>query len=264
VKKFKVRDYTDDVVNRFLESEIQKEGLLNKRALESFERYMVLNRPFRRITLTIDGLGSDSSLGKTSIALIDEDFAGLITDTDHMFLLWRPRLVELLKEGINDDEEIDQYPGNEKAVQEVLDELIRLRWRGQERDEDLKPKLRSLQADPLSAIAFIVPRSPGGIRREEKLLGELGDSHAYVLASSLVTNSSPRDVILSCEIGERVYVETIVAEYRNIESNATRLLLLETPGTSSLREAKKKAGALMRICQLYESCYNRIHERFLM
>ena len=262
MKKLKAREYTDDVVNEFLESEIQKEGLLNKRALESFERYMVLNRPFRRITLTIDRSVSDSGLEKTSSSLIDEDFAGLITDTDHMFLLWRPLLTKLLKEGINEDEEIDQYPGNEKAVREVLDELIRLRWRGQERDEDLRPKLRSLQADPLSAIAFIVPRSPGGIRREEKLLGELGDSHAYVLASSLVTNSYPRDVILSCEIGERVYMETIVAEYRNIKNNAIRLLLLETPGTHSLREAKKRAGALNRICQLYEACYNRIRDSF--
>ena len=262
MKKVKARDYTDDVINDFLESEVQKEGLLKRRPLESFERFIVLNRPFRPITLTLDGVDSDSGLGKTASSLIDEDFAGLITDTDHMFLLWRPRLAKLFGGSVNKEEEIDQYRDNKKAIQDVLDELIRLRWKGQERDEELRPKLRSLQADPLSAIAFIVPRSPGGIRREEKLLTELGDSHAYVLASSLVTNCSPRDIIISCEIGERVYVETVVAEYLNVENNTTRLSFLETSGTKSLREANKAAGALLRICQLYESCKRKIEQSF--
>ena len=264
MKKVRAKDYTDNVIRDFLESEVQKEGLMKRRALESFERFIVLNRPFRRVTLTLNGDDSDSGIRKTTSTLIDEDFAGLVSDTDHMFLLWRPRLTKIFEGTTNEDEELNQYVDNEKAVRAVLDELIRLRWKGQERDDELRPKLRSLQADPLSAIAFIIPRSPGGIRREEKILGELGDSHAYVLASSLVTNCSPRDVILSYEIGERVYVETIVAEYRNIENNETRLLLLETSGTKSLREAKKVAGALLRVCQLYEPCYIRIRESFLL
>ena len=262
MKEVKARDYADDVFIKFLESEIEKEGLVKRRALESFERFIVLNRPFRNITLTLNGVKSDSGLGKTTNSLIDEDFAEFVTDTDHMFLLWRPRLAKLVTEGISEDEKIDQNTGNEKAVQAVLDELIRLRWIGQEKDDELRPKLRSLQADPLSAIAFVVPRSPGGIRREEKILEELRDSHAYVLASSLVTNCSPRDIILSYEIGERVYVETIVAEYRNIESDTKRLLLLETSGTKSLPEARKAAGAITRICQLYESCFSQIEQSF--
>ncbi len=264
MKKVRAREYTDSVIRDFLESEVQKEGLMKRRVLESFERFMVLNRPFRRVTLTLNGDGSDSGIRKTTSTLIDEDFAGLVSDTDHMFLLWRPRLAKIFEESANEDEGGDQHTGNQDAVQAVIDELIRLRWKGQERDDELRPKLRSIQADPLSAIAFVIPRSPGGIRREEKILEELGDSHAYVLASSLVTNCSPRDVIISYEIGERVYVETIVAEYRNIENNESRLLLLETSGTKSLREAKKVAGALLRVCQLYEPCYIQIREGFLL
>lgn len=264
MKKFKARDYTDDVINKFLESKIQQEGLLSKRVLESLERVTVLYRPFRRITLKMDGVDSNSGLGKTSSSLIDEDFAGSITDPDHMFLLWRPRLANLFEEDIYEDEKIDQYPGNEEAVQGVLDELVRLRWKGQEQDEELRPQLRSLQADPLSTIAFIVPRSPGGIRREDKILEERKGSHAYVIAASLVTNCKPRDVILKAEIGERVYVETIVAEYRKIENDETRLLLLETPGTSSLRDAQKSGMAITRICKLYKTCYKHIQDSFLM
>ena len=258
MKKLRTPDYTDDEINEFLESEIKKEGLLAKRDIESLERVLVLYRPFRHVILRISGVAPGTE--KTSNSLIDEDFTGYFVDPDHRFLLWRPRLASNIDESIIEDEEPDSYSGNKDAVQEVIDELVRLRWEGQEEDEELRPELRSLQADPLSTIALIVPRSPGGLRREEKILEKRKGSHAYVLASSLVTNCSPRDIILSAEIGERVFVETIVAEYRDPESNATRLLMLETPGTKSLRDAKKAAGASVRICQLYNSCYERIRE----
>ncbi len=196
--------------------------------------------------------------------MIDEDLAGSITDVDHRFLLWRPRLVNLNEESITEERKRNQYSGKEESVQEVIDEIVRLRLKGQEKDEELRPKIRSLQADPLSSIAFIVPRSPGGIRREEKLLDERKWSHAYVMASSLVSNCSPKDVISSAELGTRVYVETVVAEYRKIENNETRLLILETPRTSTLRDAQKAGSALTRICQLYKTCFDRIQDSHLL
>ncbi|MHA2024806.1 MAG: hypothetical protein ACW98U_02800 [Candidatus Thorarchaeota archaeon] len=260
MKKFKTSEYTDYQINEFLESEIKTEGLLAKRNVELLERVSILYRPFRHIILRITGTVPGSE--KTTSSLIDEDFAGFINDPDHKFLLWRPRLASIYEESIVEDEEPDEYPGNVKAVQEILDELVSLRWKAQEEDDELRPKLRSLQADPLSTIALIVPRSPGGLRREEEILEKRKGTHAYVLASSLVTNCSPRDIILSAEIGERAYVETIAAEYRDIESNTTRVLILETPGTKSFLDAKKAARASVRICQLYDSCYEKILESF--
>ncbi len=194
--------------------------------------------------------------------MIDEVLTGSITDPDHRFLLWRPRLVNLNEESFTEEMEENQYSGLEESVQEVVDEMVQLRLKGQEKDDEMRLKIRSLQADPLSSIAFIVPRLPGGIRREEKLLDERKWSHAYVIASSLVSNCSPKEVILSAELGTRVYVETVVAEYRKIENDETRLLIIETPGTSTLRDAQKAGSALTRICQLYKTCFDRIQDSY--
>ena len=92
------------------------------------------------------------------------------------------------------------------------------------------------------------------------MLDERKWSHAYVMASSLVSNCSPKDVVLSAELGTRVHIETVVAEYRKIENGETRLLLLETPGTLTLRDAQKAGSAITRICQLYKTCSDRIQD----
>ena len=260
MKQLQTPNYSDTEVRKFLASKAKKKGFRAKNVIESFERFWVLYRPFRHITLKISGIDSETGISKFSKSVIDEDLTRSITDIDHRFLLWRPRVVNLNEESITEERKGNQYSGNEESVQEVIDEMVRLRLKGQEKDDELRLKIRSLQADPLSSIAFIVPRSPGGIRREEKLLDERKWSHAYVMASSLVSNCSPKDVILSAEIGNRVYVETVVAEYRKIENDETRLLILETPGTSSLRDAQKTGSALTRICQLYKTCSDRIKE----
>ncbi|MCK4566223.1 MAG: hypothetical protein KAU48_02830, partial [Candidatus Thorarchaeota archaeon] len=70
---------------------------------------------------------------------------------------------------------------------------------------------------------------------------------------SLVTNCSPRDIITSVDISERVFVETIIAIYRAIDGTS-RLLLLESPGTNSLNGAVKAGMALTRLCKLYGNC----------
>jgi hypothetical protein len=264
VKKLKAPAYTDEEINAFLLSEIQREGTFSKKDVEVLERVMVLNRPFRKISLKLRDIGSSSSVEKESASLVDEDLAGSIPDTNHLFLLWRPRLATLLDQQTEEIDEADPYPGNEVVVKEIIDDLLSLRWQAQEEDEEMRRKIRSLQADPLTTIAFVVPRSPGGIRREEKILNERKEGHSYVLASSLVTNCKPGNVIHAAEVGERIYVETVVAEFRHLEKDTTRLLFLETSGSSSLKEAKKAATALTRICQLYSDCKSSFQDSFSM
>jgi hypothetical protein len=264
LKKLKAPKYTDSEIKRFLESEVHREGILSKKELEILERVMIINRPFRIIKLKMSEIGSNSNLELESSSLIDEDLAASIPDTNHLFLLWRPRLMALLDHHTEEIEEVDPYPGNEGAVRRIVDAMLSLRFQAQEEDDELRPQIRSLQADPLTTIAFVVPRSPGGIRREEKILEERKEGHSYILASSLVTNCKPRNLIKHADIGERIYVETIVAEYRHLENNSTRLLFLETPGSSSLKEAKKAAGALTRICEIYSDCKSNFQDSFLM
>ncbi|MFW9769598.1 MAG: hypothetical protein ACFFF9_14570 [Candidatus Thorarchaeota archaeon] len=264
LKKLKTPPYTGEEIITFLESEIHREGVFSKKDVEFLERVMTIQRPFRMVRLKLSGYGSDSGVEDESASAIDEDLAGSIPDTDHQFLLWRPRLTALLNQHIEEFDEVDPYPGNEKSVKRVLDQMLSLRLQAQEDDEELRPMIRSLQSDPLTSIAFVVPRSPGGIRREEKILAERKEGHSYILASSLVTNSKPAQIIHSAEVGERIYVETVVAEYRHLGDNSTRLMFLETAGSSSLGEAKKAAGALTRICQLYSDCKSSFQDSFSM
>jgi len=217
----------------------------------------VVYRPFRQITLELDNLSGS----KKAVSYIDEQLASRISDSDHRFLLWRPRLADAK---IKDEEFGTRVEEDVDSVKEVIDDLILQRWNGQELDEELRPKLRSLQADPLTSIAFIIPRSPHGLKREETILADRKEIHSFILASSLVTNSSPKDVMLSAQIGERVLVRTIIAVYQNLSSSEVRHLCLETTGSSSLQDASKAGGALTRICELYPNCIELITQSYLV
>jgi hypothetical protein len=249
VKVFEAPEISKEALTKYFDGQVQREGLISKRDLETFEGFSILYRPFREITWILE-----SSIGterKTSVSFIDEQLSSIISDSDHRFLLWRPRYANLETIELEENEVAYTEIDNTEAVENVVNDLMRERWTGQELDEELRPKLRSLQADPLTSIALIVPRSPHGLKREEAILVERSEVHSFVLASSLVTNCSPKDIMLSAVITEQVFVKTIVAKYRANSDKNLRLLFLEISGSSSLRDAKKSGLALTRICQLY-------------
>ena len=242
-------------LEEILQKKAKTTGLLTKKPIETLESYKVVYRPFKRVTLNITGL----RVGDTSktVSLIDEELAPLIQDSDHRLLLWRPNysnLRTIADDTIELDKELDS---NEDSLQGIIDDMMEERWTSQELDEEMRPKLRRLQADPLTTISIILPRFPGGLRKEQLILEERKASHAYILATSLVTNCSPRDIITSVDISERVFIETIIAIYRAIDGTS-RLLLLESPGTNSLNGAVKAGMALTRLCKLYGNCRNLV------
>lgn len=238
-------------LEELLQKKAKTKGLLTKKPIETLERYEVVYRSFRRVTLNITGLG----IGDTSqtVSLIDEELAPLIQDSDHRILLWRPKYSNL-RTVVNESIELEkEFDSNEDSLQTIIDDMMEERWTSQELDEEMRPKLRRLQADPLTTISIILPRSPGGLRKEQVLIDERKASHAYILATSLVTNCSPKDIITSANVGERVLVETIIAIYRANEGTS-RMLAMESPGTNSLNEAVKSGKALTRLCILYGDC----------
>lgn len=254
---FDAPEYTTDELRAFFENQIRREGVLKRKNLEVLDDIQLVQRPFRKISWKLEN--PSGSEKKERCSFIDEELASMISDSDHRFLLWRPRYAILKikeSEGSVDIPFID----NADKVQEVVDELVLLRWKGQELDDELKPRLRNIQADPLSAIALIVPRTPYGLKREAKLLEERRDIHSFVLASSLVMNCSPKDIVTSVDIGEQVFVKTIIAKFREFSNEISRMLFLETPGASSLRDAQKSGLALKRICDLYPD-YGELMEK---
>ena len=226
------------------------EQLLQKKIKRAgnLEKFHVVYRPFKRVTLNMTGKRSDDVMQKES--LIDAGLAPLVQDDDHRMLLWRPKYSSsnsIVGDGLREPE-IDA-----DAVQSVIDSMMEKRWLAQEHDEEMKPKLRRLQSDPLSAISIILPRFPGGLRKEQSLIEDRKASHAYILATSLVTNCSPRNIITSADIGSTVLVETIVATY-NVDDGLMQILALETPKTNSFNDAIKTGRALTRLCELYVEC----------
>lgn len=238
-------------LEELLQKKAKTKGLLTKKPIETLERYEVVFRPFRRVTLNITGLRVDDT--SQTVSLIDEILAPLIQDSDHRILLWRPKYSNL-RTVANDTIELKkEFETNDNSLQSIIDDMMEERWTSQELDEELRPKLKRLQADPLTTISIILPRSPGGLRKEQLIIDERKASHAYILATSLVTNCSPRDIITSADIGERVLVETIIAIYR-ANDGTSRLLAMESPGTNSPNEALKAGMALTRLCKLYVDC----------
>ncbi len=231
-----------------LQKQAKSTGFRSKNPIEKLESYRVALRPFRKIILNVTKSQSDESF--QAYSLFDEELFPYVTDDSHQMLLWRPTRSEAkcTSEDMDFESSIDK-----EALQNIIDEILEKRWQFQEHNEELRPKLKRLQLDPLAAVTFLVPRTPGGIRKEQAIIDDRKESHAYVLATSLLTNTSPKDIITSADIGDLVLIETIIAEYKAEDGNS-RLLALETPGTKSFTEAIKAGKALTRLCELYGEC----------
>ncbi|TFF91935.1 hypothetical protein EU546_08020 [Candidatus Thorarchaeota archaeon] len=249
MKIFSGLDLENKVLQAFLQSRVRTEGIVRRRPLEELGRYLTVWRPFREVKL---GLADIRGKRLTpAVTFIDENLGAKVVDPNHRMLLWRPRYSGIsTKETDHDDEAVmaDDIP---PSVSSVVDELTEKRRESQEFDEEIGPELRKAQADPIGTIALIVPRPPAGVRREREMLEERSPLHAYLLASSLVTNTNPRDIIKSVQIGRRVFAHTVIAKYRRIAVDEVRYLSLEAANASSLREAEVSGRPLTRLLDLY-------------
>jgi len=247
METLKGTQWSDAEIEKFLAQQVEKRGRFSRHPTEELTHFKRVMRPFRRVTFQLSRLNSEAT--HTCRSLVDEQGAALVTDQNHRFLLWRPRYVDL---DTYEDEADIHLPDNTDHVRTAIDEMVSIRWQGQEQDDELRPKLREIQKDPLAVITMIVPRQPAGLRREEKMLEESREAHAYVIASSMITNSTPKDIILSYELGAQVLVETVVAQFTSISEDGERWLFLEMADSTSLTATMKAGSALTRIAGLYE------------
>jgi len=231
-----------------LKKQVKSTGFRSKKPSETLESYRVVLRPFRKIILNAKRIRNDESFQTQSF--IDEELFPYVSDPNYQMLLWRPKYSDVtsVSQEMEYESSID-----EKALQNIIDEMMERRWQSQEHNDELRPKLKRLQLDPLSAVTFLVPRTPGGIRKEQAIIDDRKESHAYILATSLLTNTSPNDIIISSNLGETALIETIIAKYIS-EDETSRLLVLETPGTKSINDTVKAGRALTRLCELYGDC----------
>ncbi|TFG33312.1 hypothetical protein EU527_08410 [Candidatus Thorarchaeota archaeon] len=235
----------------FLEEQIKSEGILKKRPIEILESYKTIRRPFRKITLHTTEISTDYQ--KKAYSFIDENLAILVQNQDQRMLLWRPNYARLESDTLNGMLIEDESQSAHEDIQRIIDDILELRWNIQLLDDEMKPKLKRIQADPLSAIAFILPRAPTSRKHEQKLLEKTRGSNAFILATSLVTNTSQKEIIISADVGKRVLVSTAIANYRG-NDDSQRMLALEFPKPCTLYEAMKNGSALTRLCTINSDC----------
>ncbi|TFG28273.1 hypothetical protein EU527_17555 [Candidatus Thorarchaeota archaeon] len=244
-----------DDLERFLRGQIKTEGILKKRPLETLEKYKTLKRPFRAVITRSTGISVDYQ--KESRSFIDEELITIVEDPDQRMLLWRPNYANL---NITNQDELvidEQSQSDIQEIQRMIDDILELRWSIQLLDDEMRPRLKRIQADPLSTIAFILPRAPRSRKHEKELLDQTRESHAHILASSLVTNTTLKDIITSAEIGNRVFIDTVVATYRAMD-DSLRILVLEFPTDCTFLEAVKNGRALTRLCTINSHCRQRV------
>ena len=235
-------------LEELFQKKVKGSGFLSKNSSETLDSFKIVYRPFRKIHLYVTKSSIDDTYRAES--LIDEDLFHLVEDSNHQMLLWRPKYKDCPR--ISSE---DEYPSkiDGHALQALIDDIMEKRWQAQEFDEEIKPKLKRLQLDPLSTIAFLLPRTPGGLRKEQAIIDDRKESHSFILATSLLTNCSPKDIITSADLGETVLVQTIIGIYTS-DDGPSRVLTLETPCTKSFSEAMKAGKALTRLCDLYGEC----------
>lgn len=252
-------DFEGEAVESFLQSRVRHEGLIRRKPMEELTRFEILWRPFREVLFKVVNMTGEPE--SPSISLVDESLGRIVKETDHRMLLWRPKYSQVPLRQIEQADDVMVDKNSQTSVESVIDEIITKRKESQEFDDEIGPELRRAQADPIGTIALIVPRSPGGVRREKKMLEDRSPSHAYVLASSLVTNTSPKDIITSATLGRLAYVHTVIVEYESLDDGCMRHVALEAANASTLTEAEVSGKPLTRLCELYPVAQNIFGER---
>jgi hypothetical protein len=254
VRVLSTREFDSGAVQEFFESKSKKRGLFKREPLEDVIHFPLIWRPFRFVRWLDE---EDECAG---ISLIDEELASSVElSEDEQILLWRPRYSNLEINECEDCKPIESSAAiDEDSVQKIVDALVKRRNAAQDAFEELAPGGRG--ADPQSALALVIPRTPGRARKKEKIADEIRYHHGILAGTSLVSDVAQEAKVQRGEISDRVYVGTYLAEFRNHKTDDIRLGAMETPGASSLRAAWSLGRALTRLCELSEASRMQIEK----
>lgn len=246
-----------DRVNAFMQQQSRRKGVLRRELVEETAVFPPLLRPFREVIWYLGENASDCR------SLIDESISRASLTPDQQLLLWRPRYAHF---GWIEDRQSTHNTANsdleDSSVQALVDDLLARRMTAQRNLDDSEDEVRKSQADKRAALAFLIPRLPGSIRRQGDMEEVRRPNQGILVASSLVMNCPQNSRIIRGKLGSRFWVHTIMTEFRNPETRSSRLVFLELPTTASLREAVSFGRALTRLCQLNEDVRSLVHRQF--
>ncbi|MFW9805006.1 MAG: hypothetical protein ACFFFC_20325 [Candidatus Thorarchaeota archaeon] len=247
-----------DSVITFMLQQAQRKGVLRREQVEEIAISPPLLRPFREVLWDLREDVSDCR------SLIDESVSHVSLTPDQQLLLWRPQYAHF--DWIDDDSihNIANFNPDDSYVQALVDDLLERRMTAQRNLDESEVEARKSQAAKKSALAFLIPRSPGSIRKQEEMEEGRRPSQGILVASSLVMNCPQNSRVVRGKLGLRFWVRTMMTEFRNLETQTSRFVFLESPTSASLREAVSFGRALTRLCQLNEDARSLVHRQFLV
>ncbi len=244
-------EFSNEDESKYLVSRMQTRGILRKTHLEELERVQTFLRPL----MIVSFLDDDEQL--ISKSLLDASFVQCTQDLDLQLLLWRPKYLSL---EIKDAD----FPIIPKIVSEdtsyhatgYLNSLLSKWNEAQQLMDDMSDDVRKIQLDRRSLVAFILPRTPSNVRKEDEIYGIHSKLNGYLLAYSLVLNCTKESTIARYKITSNIYLKTTIAKYRHIETNEINYRVLEHAGCKSIRDAEKNGAVLQRLLTLQPNCYS--------
>ena len=159
------------------------------------------------------------------------------------------------------DSAITSVP-DDSLLQATINDLIDRRLAAQQELDESEDDIKRVHADRRAAVAFLIPRRPSSIKKQEELEDERRSSHGIHLATSMIMNCPRGSIVSKGTLGRRFWVPTVMTEFRNLETRRSRLVFLESPDAASLENAVNSGRALTRLCQLDESVSNHVHRQF--
>jgi len=261
MKVFEIEEFGDGEIESFFRKRAKRKGILSKQELESVTVSPPIWRPFRFVRFDASRIRTNQK--ESFRSLVDEALAPLAIISDDWFLLWRPmhteKRIQSIDKSIISTNALDSDDENlRKFIDAFVNKIQKSRKTLLEMDEELK----GIQLGSGAVFPLFIPRSPKSLHRENDLVLKRKSIYSFSVAASLVTNCPLEYRIDSFEIEERVYIQTIMAIFQDIESGKERFLFLENIGEGSLDKALQNGIALSRICEKDDLYQKKLKRNF--
>jgi hypothetical protein len=184
----------------------------------------------------------------------------LVVEETEQLLLWRPRYAEVPSIPIQTTSDIPSLP-SVSYIQEFVEREMESRNSRIDASSELREELQDRQPLHRSTMSLILPRSPSSLREQEAINRRKREADSWLKAKSLLMNLKLTDQPSYVEIGERIFVNTVVLYYQSLSFDNERITVLENPLSNSLEDAEVSGRALTRLAFLNKQCFKLLLDR---
>ncbi|MHA1636397.1 MAG: hypothetical protein ACTSUB_00135 [Candidatus Thorarchaeota archaeon] len=245
MKEQESQKFSQGVVQEFLVSKIKKKGVLKKIPIETLKVYMSIDRWFRTVQFT-------TKSGNVYTSLVDELLSQYVSEFEDSLLLWRPKYVTGQMSEFTGSLSSEEEQERKNKVLQIVERIVRKRKESGKKLSELDESIKKVKVNLQSSVAFLLPKPPSSLRKDESKLAEWREESAIFIASSLVTNCPTDEEIETIELQNGVYVNTHLGIYSNNESGSKRIVALETTRAKTMEDAMRYGRALTRFCDICE------------